>query len=192
MSEGQLLGRLLPVGDNGQFAYVPAEFVERYEKGGVFLLDEIDAADSNTLLVINAALANGHLALPNRPKKPVAKRHGDFICIAAANTWGKGADRAYVGRNQLDDATLDRFRIGCVPMDYDPAVEAQLCPNEELRTRLLGYRERIMAARIKRPLSTRFMIDAHDMVANGGWTMEMVDEAFFSGWRQDEVIKVKG
>ena len=156
------------------------------------MFDEIDAADSNMLLVINSALANGKLALPNRPKKPVAKRHADFVCIAAANTWGKGADREYVGRNQLDDATLDRFRIGCVPMDYDPAVEAMLCPHEELRSRLLFYRCRINEARIKRPLSTRFMIDACDMVLNAGWTMEMVDEAFFSGWRHDEVIKVKG
>jgi hypothetical protein len=55
MSEGQLLGRLIPTGKNGSFEYVRSEFVRCYEEGGVFLLDEIDAADSNTMLIINAA-----------------------------------------------------------------------------------------------------------------------------------------
>lgn len=40
--------------------------MEFYEEGGVFLLDEVDAADANVLLVINQALANGHLPVPNR------------------------------------------------------------------------------------------------------------------------------
>lgn len=42
------------------------------------------------------------------PDKKV-ERHKDFYCIAAANTYGLGADRAYIGRNQLDAASLDRF-----------------------------------------------------------------------------------
>src|SRR5262245_10368722 len=102
MSEGQLLGRLVPTGEAGKFEYLISEFVRCYENGGVFLFDEIDAADSNTLLVLNSALANGRMALPNRPEKPFADRHPDFVCFAAANTFGTGADRMYVGRNQLD------------------------------------------------------------------------------------------
>ena len=55
---------------------VPAEpFVEMYENGGVFLLDEMDAADANVMVAINAALANGVLANPNgrdaRPPREV-------------------------------------------------------------------------------------------------------------------------
>jgi cobaltochelatase CobS len=93
MSEGQLLGRLIPTGEGGKFEYLISEFVRCYENGGVFLFDEIDAADSNTLLVLTAALANGHMAVPNRPGNPIAKKHPDFVCIAAANTYGTGADR---------------------------------------------------------------------------------------------------
>ena len=110
MSESQLLGRRVPNGDHGQFVYEATDFVRCYENGGVFLFDELDAADSNVLLVVNSALANGHMALPNRTENPVAKRHPDFVCIAAANTFGRGADRQYVGRNELDESTLDRFR----------------------------------------------------------------------------------
>src|SRR5262249_41806066 len=136
MSEGQLVGRLLPVGKQGKFEYVISKFVSAYENGGVLLLDEAAAGDPNMLLVINAALANGEMDVPNRPEKPAAKRHPDFICIAAANTFGTGADRQYVGRNQLDESTLDRFRIGQIDMDYDANLELALCSNKALRERL--------------------------------------------------------
>ena len=192
MSEGQLLGRLLPVGKNGQFEYVPSEFVECYEKGGVFLLDELDAADPNVLLIVNAALANGHLALPNRPAKPVAQRHKDFICVAAANTVGTGADRMYSGRNKLDAATLDRFQIGKVYLDYDTTVEEQLCPDANLRSRLQQYRRAVRDCGMERAVSTRFLRDAYVMKETAGWTDAEVDESLFRGWREDEVNKVKG
>jgi MoxR-like ATPase len=40
MSEGQITGRLIPTGDGGKFEYQRSQFVELYEEGGVFLLDE--------------------------------------------------------------------------------------------------------------------------------------------------------
>ena len=191
MSEGQLAGRLLPVGKQGTFEYVIGEFVKAYEKGGVFLLDEIDAADPNVLLTINSALANGRLAIPNRPSKPYAVKHKDFVCVAAANTVGTGADRLYSGRTKLDAATLDRFQIGKVYMDYDQNVEAQLCPNDDLRNRLVSFREKVRAHRLERAVSTRFMIDAYEMTEDG-WTMQDVEDALFEGWREDERNKVLG
>lgn len=191
MSEGVLGGRLLPLGDAGKFEYAESDFIRLYENGGVFLLDEMDAADPNVLLLVNAALANGEISLPNRPEKPVAKRHADFICIAAANTVGGGADRMYSGRNKLDAATMDRFQIGKVKMDYDARVEAILCPDEELRTKLETYREAINLHRMERAMSTRFMKDAYKMSNDFGWDQEDIDAAYFEGWREDEIVKVK-
>ena len=121
-TEGQILGRLLPTGTGGKFEFHSGALTNAYEKGGVLLGDELDAADPNMLVVMHAALANGTLSVPNRVKNPYAKRHKDFIFIGAANTFGRGADRIYVGRNQLDEATLDRFRIGTIEMDYDSSV----------------------------------------------------------------------
>jgi MoxR-like ATPase len=190
MSEGQLLGRLVPTGDAGKFEYLRSEFVRCYEEGGVFLFDELDAADSNTLLILNAALANGHLAVPNRPEKPVAKKHPDFLCIAAANTFGTGADRQYVGRNQLDESTLDRFRVGQIEMDYDADIEVALCPDEALRNRLVGYRKRARDARVRRIVSMRFIRDAFDMKQVGDTDQE-IDDALFAGWTREEIAKVK-
>lgn len=190
MSEASLLGRMVPQGASGSFEFVGTEFLRCYEEGGVFLFDEIDAADSNVLLVINAALANGHMSVPARAAKPVAKRHPDFICIAAANTFGRGADRLYAGRNQLDESTLDRFRIGTVPMDYDAELERQLCPDDKLRTVLLNIRDAVRANRLERVVSTRFLRDAAEMVGRWGWTREEAVAQLFQGWRADEVAKV--
>ncbi len=189
MSEGQITGRLIP-GKGGSFEYSRSEFVKAYEEGGVFLFDEIDAADSNTLLVINSALANGKMTVPNRPKQPVAIKHKDFVAMAAANTFGTGADRQYVGRNQLDESTLDRFRIGQVEMDYDEELEAKLCPNESLRTRLQNYRRRAKGS-VRRIISTRFLRDACLMV-DAGDKIEEIEKALFAGWSVDEIRKVKG
>jgi len=90
---------------NGQ--YVRTHFRDAYENGGVFLMDEIDAGNANVLITINAALSNGLAAFPDA----MIKKHDDFVFIASANTFGNGANRQYVGRNQLDAATLDRFAI---------------------------------------------------------------------------------
>ena len=164
MSESQLLGRMVPAGEGGKFVFLGTQFLDCYENGGVFLFDEIDAADANVLLVVNSALANGQLSVPSRHDNPVAKRHPDFVCIAAANTFGRGADRQYVGRSELDESTLDRFRIGTVPMDYDESLERQLCPDEAGYSRLAGYRERVRANRLERVVSTRFIKEAYEMV----------------------------
>ena len=194
MSEGQITGRLLPTGKGGQFEYVQSEFVHCYENGGIFLLDEMDACDPNILLVVNSALSNGRLSLVNRPAKPYAERHPDFICVGAANTVGTGGDRMYSGRNKLDLSTLERFAIGKVYMDYDPMLEATLCPDDDLRNLLLRYRRGINANRLERAMTTRFMEKAYNMVHNPDetcrFTIEDVNLAFFQGFREDEKNKV--
>jgi hypothetical protein len=60
------------------------------------------------------------------------------VC-AAANTYGTGADALYVGRNQLDAATLDRFYV--VEMDYDRKLEAKLAPEEVVHLGMAAARE---------------------------------------------------
>jgi MoxR-like ATPase len=190
MTEGQVLGRLLPVGTNGKFEFVGTEFLNAFENGGVFLADEIDAADPNTLLIWNSALANGRISLPNRPKKPMAVMHEDFVFIAAANTLGGGADRMYSGRNKLDGAFMDRFCCSKVMIGYDPNLEEQVCPDVELRTRLLAYRANLEANRLERIISTRFMAKAYK-AKQRGWSDEKIDETLFRGWRENEINLVK-
>lgn len=114
-SKSDLAGYMTATG-----AYVRTQFREAYEHGGLFLLDEADAGNSNVLILLNAALSNGQMAFPDK----MVKAHPRFRMVATANTYGNGASRQYVGRNQLDAATLDRFAI--LDWNIDDKVEASL------------------------------------------------------------------
>jgi hypothetical protein len=93
--------------------YRESLFVSAYRDGGVFLLDEIDAGNAGVLTVLNAALAGDVMATP----VGMVSRSPRFLTVAGANTYGQGASRQYVGRNQLDAATLDRFAVLDWPVD---------------------------------------------------------------------------
>lgn len=189
MNESALTGWLLPIKEGGQFTYVQSEFVRLYENGGIFLLDEIDAADPNVLVFMNQAIAQDHFFLPQRYDNPQIKKHKDFVCIAAANTFGGGADTMFVGRNQLDEATLNRFKIGTVHMDYDEHVEQVLVATRCERTYnwCLAIREAIVKHHLRRSMSTRNMIDAVDMLEGENWTIKDVAEAYFADWSEEEL-----
>ncbi|GEM_PF-3126812 len=103
---------------NGQIVHTP--FRKAYEEGGVFLFDEMDASDPQTLVALHAALDNGYLDAPDA----MVEQHPDFHFMASANTWGRGASLQYMGRNALDGATLDRY--GFQEIDYDQDFEKKL------------------------------------------------------------------
>lgn len=188
MSESSLTGWMLP-SDNGAFEYIPSDFVTMYETGGVFLFDEVDAADPNTLLFINQALANGSFYLPQRKGATKVSRHADFVCLAAANTFGTGANMTYAGRERLDEATLDRFRAGTVLLDYDKAFERKVV-DPDLLAWGWATRKRITETRLNRVLSTRFLLDATKLM-KAGRTMEQIKATYFVGWKADEKSKVE-
>lgn len=187
MSESSLQGWLLPA-DGGAFDYQESDFVRIYENGGVFLFDEVDAADPNTLLFVNQALANGGFHLPQRKGRTYVKRHADFVCIAAANTFGTGANTVYAGRERLDESTLDRFRAGVISLDYDTRFEEQAV-HPSLLAWGWAVRKNIRECRLSRVLSTRFLLDGTKLIAAGADPSEVRD-TFFHGWKADDRAKV--
>lgn len=98
------------VSDN---VYQSTGFRERFEHGGVYLLDEVDASNPNILTTLNSALSNSSMNFPDG----MVQRHPKFVAIAAANTWGNGATAEHVGRVAIDGATIDRFAMLHVPID---------------------------------------------------------------------------
>jgi DNA replication protein DnaC len=101
-----------------------SQFYKAFKNGGLFMLDEMDASIPEVLIILNAAIANRYFDFP----APIGyvEAHPDFRVIAAGNTFGIGADYDYVGRNQLDAASLDRF--GLIRVDYDERIE-ESCAN---------------------------------------------------------------
>ena len=186
MSESQLTGWLLPVKDGGTFQYVPSPFVNLYENGGVYLLDEIDASDPNTLVFINTALAGDSFYLPQRFDNPEIKKHKDFVCVAAANTLGLGASEMYTGRERLDAATLDRFRAGVVKVDYSDKVEEALV-HEEILDIGREIRKVIKQNDLERIVSTRVLLDITRQRKELMWSLAKVWSFYFRDWTDEEV-----
>lgn len=95
-------------------------FREAFENGGLYLIDEIDNASDALLTSLNSCLANGHGAFPDG----LVNRHPDFVCVATANTPGRGGDANHSGRRQLDAATINRFAV--VDWQNDDELEMRL------------------------------------------------------------------
>lgn len=193
VTETHLFGRVLPQAD-GTWAWQPTRFVEIYENGGVFLLDELDAADANVMVAINAALANGQLANPITGR--IHKRHPHCIIVAAANTWGLGGDAMYVGRNPLDAATLDRFCLAKLLIGYDEDLERGIASNlppaerEALLAWVQGVRDAIGRNRLRRVASTRLVERATRALLKGRG-LDAVQARYFQDWTADEKAKVQ-
>jgi cobaltochelatase CobS len=120
---------------NGHFH--KTEFFKAFTEGGLFMLDEIDAS-------------NGYFDFPTGR----AVAHEDFRAIAAANTFGTGADMQYTGRFQLDAASLDRFSL--VHVDYDDSVELCIANGDtEIVQFVKDLRQAMRTAGIKFVISYR-------------------------------------
>lgn len=185
MSESVFNGLLLPINSNGAFKHVASPFMDRYENGGVMLLDEIDAGDPNLFTYINKAIANQSYTVAQRWLKPVVRKSVEFVLVAAANTFGHGADAMYVGRNQLDAATLDRFKVGLITMDYSREVEKSLAP-DELCDWAWAIRDKIKQHKLRRIMSTRVIKDMATMVEAYKWTKKQWNDTYFNSWPDSE------
>lgn len=91
-----------------------------WSEGGVFVGDELDNGHPGLVAELNQALAGTTAAFACGN----VTKHPDHVFIGTANTFGRGPDRQYVGRNILDAATLDRFAT--VEVTYDEALETAL------------------------------------------------------------------
>ena len=196
---------------DAQGRLVRTAFREAFEHGGVFLFDEMDSSMPAALLAFNAALANGHADFPDG----IIERHPDFRAIAACNTFGGGANRQYVGRLQLDAASLDRFAT--LTWDYCPALEAALIgapapddaprpknikpleSQEAAQAHAINWHQRVLKARAKADahkircvISPRATIMGAKLLA-AGWALPDVEESvLFKGLDAESRAKIEG
>lgn len=164
--------------------YQRTAFRDAFEHGGVFLFDEIDGSDSGALLWCNTAIANGECAFPDGS----IHRHADFRLIAAANTFGRGADRVYVGRNQLDGASLDRFAV--IDFDYDEKMERAIFGDNDWTLRVQKIRRAIVELKLRHVVSPR-ATDYGKRLLQAGITQDRVEQmAIFKGLKADDIAKI--
>jgi len=163
-SEHKLLGFT-----DAQGRIVSRPFREAFVNGGVYLFDEVDASLPSAVLAFNAALANGHCDFPDGN----FRRHENFRCIAAANTWGAGATHEYVGRAKMDAAFVDRFVS--LAWENDEALERTLAlgfiADQQTGGKWVSFvqsvRAKVAAAGVKHVVSPRASINGAKLLQAG-------------------------
>ena len=181
ISCGPTLGEHAFIGfRNAMGEVVGTPYRDSHTFGGLFLIDEIDAASEDSLLVVNAGLSNSFMAFPDGN----VTKHKDHVVVASANTFGTGADAQYVGRARLDAATLDRFTS--ITVDYDRGFELAYAKghgaDEALVKALWKLRENVEAERSEVIVSTRGIMAVAKLVAGRGWDFERaVDRRILKG-----------
>lgn len=179
-SEYKLLGFV-----DAQGRTVQTEYRRAYENGGLFLWDELDASAPAALLAFNAGLANGHQDFPDA----IVKRHENFRAIASANTYGNGADRLYVGRNQLDAASLDRFYV--IPMDYDTTLERQLFGDSDWTDFCHRVRAAVRLLKLRHVVSMRAIDQGHRALAAGIDRATVERGALWKHLTKEDQVKIR-
>lgn len=164
--------------------YVSTEFRKRYETGGVFILDEIDNGNANVLSVLNSALANGSCAFADG----MVAKHKDFILIATANTFGNGANAQYVGRNQLDSATLDRFVT--IEWNYDEPLEMAIASNKDWCAVVQKYRFAVSKLGLRLVVSPRATFQGEKLLASGLKEKDVIKMVITRGASADQIKKI--
>lgn len=169
---------------NAQGNYVTTPVRNAYENGGLLLLDEFDAAHAGVVTILNSLLANGHCSFPDK----IVERHPNFVCICACNTYGRGANINYVGRNRLDAATLDRFIV--VDVGYDNKLEKKLTGNDKWNAVIKQVRKNINKQGIKMIVSPRASMDGADLLEAGFKPKEVFDMVIAKGCDEDTKKKL--
>ena len=165
---------------NAKGDYVPTLFREKYEKGGVYLLDEFDAGNPNVLAALNQATANDIAPFPDK----MVDRHKDFIIVMAGNTYGTGGTIEYVGRNRLDAATLDRFAF--IYVGYDEDLEEKLSVDKDWCRRVQRFRRQIREKKVKAIVSPRATFMGESLLAAGLSRTQVEEMVIYKGLNSDE------
>ena len=161
--------------------YQETQFYKAFKDGGLFVLDEIDASLPEALVVINTAIANGYFDFPCGK----TKAHENFRIVACANTYGLGGNDIYVGRYQLDGASLDRFAT--IYFDYDYELEKGLVKNTDWAEFIQELRETIKAKQIKHIVSMRATIYGDKLIEAEVPTETIFSEIVFKNLGVDDI-----
>jgi cobaltochelatase CobS len=169
--------------------YHTTPFRQAFEHGGAYLFDEVDASDNSCLMSLNAALANGVASFPDSAT-PV-KRHKDFICMGAANTFGQGATAEFIGRSKIDAAFLSRFP-GKLYWTYDVALEQAIYGNAAWAKHVQAARARAQAAGLKIVIDPRHTQAGAAYIAGGMSFAETAEITYLAGLSADQIKLVEG
>lgn len=165
--------------------YVGTELYDAVKHGGVYLIDELDAAKGDILTAINSVVdSSPEVSFPHER----VTKHDDFIVISSGNTIGKGATADYQ-RNKIDGATLDRFSF--ITWDYDEALEREFSENDTWVDTVQRIRKIVHETGTRMLVTPRASLTGAKLLAVGRPFDEVLDTVIFKGIAPDTANKIK-
>lgn len=173
--------------------YHRTAFRDVWEKGGVFLADELDKASPYVLSKLNAAFASGTGQSVEFPDGPVP-RHPDCIIIGAGNTDMRGGTEKHHTSVAVDAATMTRFVF--IEWGYDEEFEFTLVDEKHHSwvKRIHAYRKAV-----KETANTNANVNVSPRailygaaLRNGGLTVSQIEDmVVWQGVNQDTRSTIK-
>lgn len=164
---------------NAMGELVKTPMYEAAQKGALVCFDEVDSANAASNTTINRFMDSSEFI---EFVGEFVQRHPKLTIIGTANTYGMGANRVYVGRNQQDGATLDRFTY--LDWPYDENMEMQISPSREWTLRVQQYRKIADTKGIRLVISPRasikgglLFIAMKQKKTNHPWSLEEIENA---------------
>ena len=121
--------------------FVQTAFYKAMAEGGVFTFDEISTTSGEVQVAFNTAAAQ---LVYNFPKMGMVKAHPDFHIIACDNSTGRGGDKRYISRFQLDASTLDRYNF--VEVDYTDEHDLNMAAGDKDLVRFMKDMRKVLDA----------------------------------------------
>ena len=166
--------------------YRKTQFFQAFTQGGLMMIDELDNSNPSVLLSINSAIGTGYHQYVAFPDGNFYEKNENFHLVAAANTFGTGADMIYCGRNTLDGASINRFIP--VYIDYDNALERSLISNTYILNLFWQVRDSIQRNKIRHVISTRNIVNADKMIESNLWDDDFIfDSTIIQGMSEDDL-----
>jgi cobaltochelatase CobS len=165
--------------------YHESPFHVAWRRGYVILMDEFDTLHPQVSPVLNDGFSRRFIQFPtgelDSEGNLVPTPFGDGgVIVAAANTVGKGADKQYVGRSRIDDASTDRFEL--VEIEYDEKVEDAIVAGLDAPARVKANAKSVCRELRKAARELNIAVDF------GVRAMTGICEMAMAGFDQDEIV----
>jgi len=155
---------------NGETIWIDGILTSSVRNGWVLAVDEINAAPSEILFVLNSLLDGERILILASKDGEVVKPHPDFRLVATCNPTEQG----YAGTNEINEALRDRFHK-TLYIDYNDTVENRILKDmdigTETRSDIMKFsryvRESYAKSEILTPWSTRSIMNLASMMKDG-------------------------
>lgn len=155
---------------NMETIWIDGILTQAVRHGWVLAIDEINAAPSEVLFVLNSLLDDERVLILSSKDGEVIKPNSNFRAIATCNP----TDQGYAGTNEINEALRDRFHLTFY-IDYDESVEKKLMKSMEVNNEMISdvmefvrkIRESYAKGEIITPFSTRSVVNFAELVKKG-------------------------